>query len=126
MSGPYDDYERAQLLDEMDFEREENKREVKKLMRGMEDIQKEEQAKYANKKWFQKNAKYQKRLIDAGFTPAEIQITNLIKQGKTTKEIAEFLNLATSTIDSHRNNIRKKIGIKNAKTNLRAYLSSIT
>jgi len=55
-------------------------------------------------------------------TPMEIQVTNLVKQGKTTKEIAEFLNLATSTIDTHRNKIRKKLGIKNKKINLKIYL----
>lgn len=55
-------------------------------------------------------------------TPAEVQIVNLIRQGKTTKEISELLNLATSTIDFHRNNIRKKMNIKNKKINLRAYL----
>jgi DNA-binding CsgD family transcriptional regulator len=32
--------------------------------------------------------------------------------------------LASSTIDFHRNNIRKKIGIKNKRINLKTYLSS--
>jgi len=59
-------------------------------------------------------------------SPTELQVTNLIKQGNTTKEIADIMNLATSTIDFHRNNIRKKFGIKNKKTNLRTYLSSLS
>jgi len=59
-------------------------------------------------------------------TPTEIQVANLIRQGKTTKEIAEIMNLAPSTISFHRNNIRMKIGIRKNKANLRSYLLSIT
>jgi len=62
--------------------------------------------------------------INLKLTPAKIQVTNLVRQGKTTKEIAEFMNLATSTIDTHRNHIRKKLGIKNKKINLRTYFET--
>ena len=58
------------------------------------------------------------------FTPAEIQVANLIKQGKTTKAIAAILNLSPRTIEFHRDNIRQKIGIKNRKLNLRTHLLS--
>jgi len=59
------------------------------------------------------------------FTPTELQIANLVKQGKTTKEIASILNLSAKTIDFHRDNIRKKMGIKNRKINLRTHLLSL-
>jgi len=60
------------------------------------------------------------------FTPTEIQITNLLRQGKTNKEIGELLNSSERTVAFHRENIRKKLGLKNKKTNLKAYLLSFS
>ena len=57
-----------------------------------------------------------------GLTPTEIQVANLIKQGKTTKDIAELSNLSPRTIEFHRDNIRNKLGIKKKKVNLRTHL----
>lgn len=56
------------------------------------------------------------------FTPVEIRIANLIKQGKATKEIASHFNSSSRTIDHHRYNIRKKLGINNEKANLATHL----
>ncbi len=58
-------------------------------------------------------------------TPAEIQVANLVKQGKTSKDIAQLLHMSSRTIDAHRYNIRKKIGLKSKKENLRTYLMSL-
>jgi len=58
-------------------------------------------------------------------TPTQIQVANLVKQGKTNKDISEILHVAVRTIAFHRENIRKKLGLTNLKTNLRTYLMSI-
>lgn len=59
------------------------------------------------------------------FTPTQIQVANLVKQGKTNKDIAEILNVSGRTIAFHRENIRKKFDLTNKKTNLKTYLISI-
>ncbi len=55
-------------------------------------------------------------------THKELQIANLIQQGMTSKEIAALLHVSERTITTHRDNIRKKIGLKSQKANLRTYL----
>jgi PAS domain S-box-containing protein len=61
----------------------------------------------------------------AHFTPTEVQIADLIKSGKTSKEIAELMNVCTGTVDAHRNNIRSKLGISKKNVNLRTHLLSM-
>jgi DNA-binding NarL/FixJ family response regulator len=57
-------------------------------------------------------------------TPNEIHVVNLVKQGKRTREIAELLDRTYGTVGSRRCHIRKKIGIKGKKANLRTQLLS--
>lgn len=57
-------------------------------------------------------------------TPAEIQVANLVRQGKQSKEIGTLLHLSPGTINIHRKNIRKKLGLTHKKTNLQSMLSA--
>ena len=59
-------------------------------------------------------------------TPQEGQVAALIKDGKTSKEIADILNVSEATIHFHRKNLRTKFGLKNKKTNLRSHLMSLS
>lgn len=59
-----------------------------------------------------------------GLTPREVQIADLIRQGKSSKEIAHLLRLSKGTVECYRDQIRKKMDVKNKKINLRSYLLS--
>ncbi|PKN73438.1 MAG: hypothetical protein CVU52_07115 [Deltaproteobacteria bacterium HGW-Deltaproteobacteria-10] len=59
-------------------------------------------------------------------TPKELQVANLIKEEKTTKEIAEMMAVSEATISLHRDHIRKKLGLNNKKINLTSYLLSLS
>ena len=58
-------------------------------------------------------------------TPKEIEVVSYLKDGRTTKQIAELLGVSLRAIEFHRYNIRKKLGLDQKKTNLRTYLLSI-
>jgi PAS domain S-box-containing protein len=58
-------------------------------------------------------------------TPREFQVASLIKDNKTTKEIAELMNVCPGSVELHRNHIRAKLGLTNKKINLRSYLLTL-
>lgn len=55
-------------------------------------------------------------------SPRELDICELIREGKSSKEISSVLNLSTLTVHKHRESIRSKLQLKNKSTNLSAYL----
>ena len=55
-------------------------------------------------------------------TPVEVQTCNMIKNGLSTKEIARLRNISPSTVNRHREHIRRKLGITNKDVNLASYL----
>jgi|WetSurMetagenome_2_1015567.scaffolds.fasta_scaffold19430_2 PAS domain S-box-containing protein len=66
-----------------------------------------------------------KNMQQFNFTPRETRVVSLIKLDKSTKEIAEVLSTAIGSIDVHRRNIRKKLGLTNRRTNLVSYLKNL-
>lgn len=58
-------------------------------------------------------------------SPMETQIAAMVKEGMSTKEIADILNVSVRTISSHRYNIRKKFQINDKKASLPAFLLSL-
>ena len=59
-------------------------------------------------------------------TPTEIKVADLIRQGESTKSIADILNTSVSTVEKHRNKIRKKLNLLKKKVNLQTYLNSLS
>jgi len=58
-------------------------------------------------------------------TPREIEICNMIKGGMTSKDISKLLNISSQTVERHRKNIRRKLGIANRRVNLTGYLRQL-
>lgn len=58
-------------------------------------------------------------------TPQETEVANLVRDGRSTKEIAEIMGLSISGIEFHRKRLRKKLGLANTPKNLRSFLLSI-
>lgn len=57
-------------------------------------------------------------------TPTEIQISNMIRSGLSTKEVARLRNLSPHTVSRHRENIRRKLGLAHAGINLVSFLKT--
>lgn len=66
----------------------------------------------------------QESLITAKLSPRELEVIHYIKQRKTSKEIAELLDLSVRTVEFYRENIRKKLRLVNEKKNLGKFLKS--
>ncbi len=66
-----------------------------------------------------------KSIRQYNLTPKEIKVAALVKDGKSTKEIATILGTAKGSVDIHRNSIRRKLGLASRKVNLQSYLETL-
>ncbi len=55
-------------------------------------------------------------------TLSELNVLKLVSEGKTTKEIAEILFVSEKTIETHRGNCVKKLGLEGGKNALMKFL----
>lgn len=62
--------------------------------------------------------------LKSKLSPKEYEVSLMIRNGLSSKEIAQSLSLSPETIKWHRNNIREKLSIKDTKTSLTQYLRS--
>jgi PAS domain S-box-containing protein len=58
-------------------------------------------------------------------TPQEVEVATLVRQGKSSKEIAEALGISVAAISFHRKNLRAKLGLTKTGANLRTHLLSL-
>jgi DNA-binding NarL/FixJ family response regulator len=58
-------------------------------------------------------------------TPREVRICQMIRRGKSSKDMAKAEGTAKETIDGHRKSIRRKLGIANMHVNLAAFLQTL-
>ncbi len=63
--------------------------------------------------------------MNYGLSPKEIQVADLIRIGLSNKESALQMNVTKSTVEFHRDNLRKKMGLKHKKKNLRAFILAL-
>lgn len=61
----------------------------------------------------------------AVLTTKEAQIALLVKEGKTSEEIAKLLNLGKDAVDFYRKKIREKLGLKGSEISLKDYLQDL-
>ena len=58
-------------------------------------------------------------------TPMQAKVANLIKNGKSTKEIADILHLSTKAVSYHRGNLRQIFRLTGQKRSLQAFLMGL-
>lgn len=86
------------------------KRDVEVLVQGLDGVT----GKYIND--FRSNV--------AKLTPRELDILDMIKTGRSSKQIAEALGLSSQTVHKHRQSIRRKLQLDHREINLASYLRS--
>ena len=87
-----------------------DRRDVDLLQRGLDQITGQDIDQYKNN--------------ISKLTPRELDILEMIRAGRSSKQIAEALDLSSQTVHKHRQSIRRKLQIDHRKTSLATYVRS--
>jgi DNA-binding CsgD family transcriptional regulator len=70
---------------------------------------------------------YARKMSDdrARLSPREVEICGMVKDGLSSKEIADLLRISVLTVERHRHNARRTFGLAGGKFNLATYLRKI-
>ncbi len=55
-------------------------------------------------------------------TPTELTVCQYIKANRSTSEVADLMRLSLETVQTHRKNIRRKLGLVRQRISLQSYL----
>lgn len=58
-------------------------------------------------------------------TPREMEVANMVREGRSSKDIAAVLMISVPAVDFHRKRIRRKLRLSGSGRNLRSYLLSL-
>lgn len=61
----------------------------------------------------------------ASLTPREMEVAQLVRQGRSNSEIADLLNVSENAVAFHRQHIRAKLGLTKKRMNLNSYLNAL-
>jgi len=67
---------------------------------------------------------FRRSFLFGKLTARQTEIANLVRLGKSIKEVSELLSLSDASVKFHRKNIRKALGIKDRKVSLYTFLNS--
>jgi DNA-binding NarL/FixJ family response regulator len=59
-------------------------------------------------------------------SPAEVRVADFLRQGMSTKDIANALGISPGSVSFHRNSIRRKLGLVKKKANLKSFLNRLS
>ncbi|HDQ15260.1 MAG TPA: LuxR family transcriptional regulator [Sediminispirochaeta sp.] len=63
--------------------------------------------------------------LPGALTPREVEICNLVGQGLSSKDIADMLHISRETVERHRCNVRRKLGLNKTGENLATFLMNL-